>query len=364
MKSDPFYFEIKDVMTQFVAAFNDIVIKRHNKYREPRSKVKVRYVYAPKQRVVHDLTNKARHLTLPVVAVSINSITRDPERIFNKIYGQYMSTHERNYLTSKSEDEISTQHVPQPVPINIDVNMSILARYQTDIEQIISNFIPYNDPYIVISWKMPKEFYKRDVEIRSEVLWNGTLSMDYPETLSSTEPYRLSCDTSFTVKSWLFKKAADTPISDIYKITTNMTPTFNFDAPYHNDLTQTSYTNTFGPPLTAAPYITDVSTSTGAVNIQGYNMLNTTSAYISSNDINQLSGVEVKMHEGREISTHYPAFTGVPVDFKILNDNEIIIESIKTDDNIIVDIILQNDGGYTTAVNSSHHSDDVVIRKQ
>ena len=32
MKESPFYFEIKDIMTQFVAAFNDIVIKRHNKY--------------------------------------------------------------------------------------------------------------------------------------------------------------------------------------------------------------------------------------------------------------------------------------------------------------------------------------------
>lgn len=361
MKSDPFYFEIKDVMTQFVAAFNDIVIKRHNKYREPRSRVRVRYVYAPKQRVVHDLTNKARHLTLPVVAVSINSISRDPERVFNKIYGQYMSTHERNYLTSKGDDEINTYHVPQPVPINIDVSMSILARYQTDIEQIISNFIPYNDPYIVISWKMPKEFYKKDVEIRSEVLWNGSLSMDYPETLSSSEPYRLSCDTSFTIKSWLFKKAAETTVSDIYKITTNITPTLDFIAPYHNDLTQTSYTNTFGPPLTAAPYITDVTTSSENINIQGYNMINTTNAYISANEINQLSGVEVIMHEGKEISTHYPAFTGVPVDFKIHNDNEITINSIETSDNLVIDIIIQNEGGYTTAIRSAHHDDDVVI---
>ena len=37
MKSDPFYFEIKDMLTQFVAAFDGIVIKRFNKEREAES---------------------------------------------------------------------------------------------------------------------------------------------------------------------------------------------------------------------------------------------------------------------------------------------------------------------------------------
>ena len=164
MKSDPFYFEIKDVMTQFVAAFNDIIIKRHDKYREARNRLKVRYVYAPKQRVIHDLTNKARHLTLPVVAVNIAGISRDPSRVFNKIYGQYLSEFERKYKTSETQGKNLSYHVPQPVPININVSMSILARYQTDVEQIISNFIPYNDPYIIISWKLPSSFYSKDVE--------------------------------------------------------------------------------------------------------------------------------------------------------------------------------------------------------
>ena len=31
MKSDPFYFEIKDMITQFIAAFDGVTIKRFNK---------------------------------------------------------------------------------------------------------------------------------------------------------------------------------------------------------------------------------------------------------------------------------------------------------------------------------------------
>ena len=132
MKDKPFYFEVKDVMTQFVAAFNDIIINRHQKDRSVKSRLKVRYVYSPKQRVVHDLVNKARHLTLPVVAVNIDKISRDESRVFNKLTGAYFTSGEptkRDHGSAPPE----TSHMPQPVPINIDVSMSILARYQTDI---------------------------------------------------------------------------------------------------------------------------------------------------------------------------------------------------------------------------------------
>ncbi len=73
-------------MTQFIAAFNDVTINRYNKDREVKDKIHVRYVYAPKQRVLHDMVNKNQHITLPAIAVSIGGISRDSTRVFNKIY--------------------------------------------------------------------------------------------------------------------------------------------------------------------------------------------------------------------------------------------------------------------------------------
>lgn len=353
MRSSPFYFEVKDAITQFVAAFNDIVIKRHDRYRNTRSHVKVRYVYSPKQRVIHDLTNKARHITLPVVAVSTSSISRDESRVFNKLYGTYMSEQERHPSFPRTDKAAVSYNIPQPVPVNISVNMSILARYQTDIEQILSNFIPYNDPYIMISWKVPAPFFPKEQEIRSEVLWSGDINMDYPDQLSSNEPYRLSCDTSFTIKTWLFKRASEQPISNIYKITTNTTPVLSFD-----DLdgdTQSSTTNTFGPPLTAAPYITHVGEYGDMRTVMGYNFQSTTNVYLSSTEINQLSGQHVDPHGDRQISTHFPAFTGVPVDFDMVNDNIINVDTTILSDNKPTDIIILNAGGYGSINLSDHH---------
>ena len=62
MKNQAYYFEIKDIVTQFVSAFNDVVINRYNKNKNVVDRINVRYVYAPKERVLHDLVNKSQHL--------------------------------------------------------------------------------------------------------------------------------------------------------------------------------------------------------------------------------------------------------------------------------------------------------------
>ena len=81
MKSRPFYFEIKDMLTQFVAAFDDIVIGRFNRNREEKDRINVRYVYAPKQRVLYDIINENKTLTLPVVSVNVTGVSRDETRV-------------------------------------------------------------------------------------------------------------------------------------------------------------------------------------------------------------------------------------------------------------------------------------------
>ena len=61
MKNRAFHFEIKNLLTQFVAAFDDVVISRYNKDREAKQDIEVRYVFAPKQRVMYDIINKAQN---------------------------------------------------------------------------------------------------------------------------------------------------------------------------------------------------------------------------------------------------------------------------------------------------------------
>jgi hypothetical protein len=200
MKANPFHFEIKDLLVQFVAAFDDVVIGRYNRNREKLDRIGVRYVYAPKQRVLHDLVNKPQQRSIPAIAVSIAGISRDNERVFNKLAGSWYA---RN--PNLPDALLKSDYMPQPVPIDIAIKMSVITKYQTDMDQILTNFMPYTDPYIVISWKNPDKSLSVNQEIRSAVEWSGSIAMDYPTDISKDNFYRVTADTEFTIKGWVFK---------------------------------------------------------------------------------------------------------------------------------------------------------------
>lgn len=210
MKESPYYFEIRDILNQFVAAFDDVTIKRFNKNRDPEKQIDVRYVYAPKSRILHNLVNKAEHITIPAIGVTVGGIKRAENRVFNKNYGIYL------------KNQNDAQLIKSPIPIDITVNMSIITRYTADMDQIISNFVPYNNPYVVISWKVPSSQVGNfdDLEIRSHVMWNEDISYEYPNDYDDSSPYRLITNTSFTIEGWLFKDHQD-PSKPIYYIDTN-----------------------------------------------------------------------------------------------------------------------------------------------
>lgn len=194
MKNYTYNFEIKDILTQFVAAFDDTVIKRYNKDREPRQDLEVRYVFAPKQRVMYDIINKAQNITLPVVTVDLKSVSYDSERSFNKVNKLY------NY-----RNEVDNTQVHMPTPVNLEVSMSIIGRYMQDVEQIITNFVPYTNPYIILAWKEPSS-RSEDIEIRTEVLWDENISLNTPTETTYSDKFRVVADTSFTIKTWLFRE--------------------------------------------------------------------------------------------------------------------------------------------------------------
>ena len=68
MTKRPFHWEIKDLLIQFIAAFDEVVIGRYDKNRSEKSTINVRYVYAPKEKVLFD--------AIIIFALLIKSCTR------------------------------------------------------------------------------------------------------------------------------------------------------------------------------------------------------------------------------------------------------------------------------------------------
>lgn len=217
MLQQSYHFEIKDLIASFIDAFDGTVIRRFNKNRDAESQIKVRYLYAPKQRVLFDIVTPGQNLTLPVVAITITGLNRDENRVFNKIAGFYV-----NQATRIEDSSAQTSYFRTPTPVDIGINMSILTRYQTDMDQILSNFIPFNNPYIIISWQIPTAYNLAvPQEIRSEVLWNGTVNLNYPVDQDPNSKSLIVADTSFTIKGWIFP--AESPdVKNIFYINTDL----------------------------------------------------------------------------------------------------------------------------------------------
>ena len=81
--------------------------------------------------------------------------------MFNKIPGFYYSK-----APSVSGGSIDSDHLKTPLPVNVGINMSIMTKFQTDMDQIISNFAPYNNPYIVMRiWKEVRDFWNEKITL-------------------------------------------------------------------------------------------------------------------------------------------------------------------------------------------------------
>lgn len=165
----------------------------------------------PKNRVLYDIVNQAKNITLPVIAMEQTSLKRDSGRIQFK--------DQKIMLPNMGSNKLSK--IPTPVPVSMDVKVSIVANYKEDIDQIVHNFIPWCNPYFIISWKVPPDFGMDFVdELRTEVSWSGIVDFENPTNISNADKYKIVGNTTFTIKGWIFP-ALEIPQAPIYVVNTN-----------------------------------------------------------------------------------------------------------------------------------------------
>lgn len=357
MKNYTFNWEIQTLLEQFVAAFNDVIIKRYNKEKNvipPLSGIKVNYVYGPKQRVFNSLQTPAPGgLTVPAIAVSIGGISRDNNRVFNKNDGFAVPYN----ITATPADFI--KKIPQPVPLNINVNMTMITRYQSDMDQLISNFAPYCDPYIVISWKVPTlDGTLSPYEIRTEVLWSGNINLSYPNDAGPNTPFRIVADTSFVIKGWIFKKIDET-YKKIYVINSDYNAVNNTQENLLTDIDDYStewFTISARPqpkritPYKAIAFQSPLSGNAINVNVFGKSFFDVTNVYVSASNFAMFDNITYfnPFSAIGSLSAKYPAFYGIVIPtFTLFNENFLTFELPELPNTTgFLDIIVENEAGY------------------
>jgi hypothetical protein len=331
------------MVTMFINAIDQAVIKRYNKDRVPEDQIKVRFVYSPKQRVLNDLLNKAQNLELPVVAVSIAGISRDVNRVFNKLQGSYFV----------GSDPRFSRNLSQPVPIDLAINVNILTRFQQDMDQILSNILPYCDPYFVISWRtesVPNQ------EIRSTVVWNGQANVTYPNDLNAGQSARVAADLSFTIKGWLFKTAPDQGDANIYTIISDYSSLSALTTQYAlsalDENTERFIINGYPNPVYASPNFINLRTPK-TINVYGDYFKRITNVYLSGNTLNGMS-LQRPFSGAPTLSAEYVPFYGIKLNqesYRVSNENLISVSVPSLTAGGHLDIIVENQAGYSVLPN-------------
>lgn len=186
-----YHGDIRNMIQHFISAFDGTIVKRFNKSRSPVDQIKVNYLYGVKSPTLYDKVGQADVVKLPIVAVRVTGMKRDSSRIRNK----------EELLRYKDKD--GTYITLEAIPWNISIEMTILCRYQEDLDQIITNFAVNTNPYIV--YKSREPISNRDLRI--EVVWDGDAAITYPgdEQTPKDYPHRITASANFIIKGYLFK---------------------------------------------------------------------------------------------------------------------------------------------------------------
>tara|TARA_R110002126_G_scaffold117349_1_gene257111 strand:- start:7878 stop:8663 length:786 start_codon:yes stop_codon:yes gene_type:complete len=252
-----------------------------------------------------------------------------------------------------------------------------------DMEQIISNFVPYTNPYIVLAWEEPTSLSGAPVEIRTEVLWNQNITLNNPTETTYSEKFRVVGDTSFTIKGWLFrtKNELSSPVYFIEQNFVNVDNRFNFQQPlssldYDNFFTNlSSIAETETVNLSGIPELTNIYFNASGSNVIETNGDPVTIAKTASDlevySYTFLGGnyneTEFVMLSSNDTSL-YTSFTGISTLYTgllsgfilpnsawnvITNDVMNITFPYLSGSNSRFDLIIKNPAGFTTSANIS-----------
>jgi len=184
--------EFRTSTAQLLDVFSSIVIDRRDNKNVVQELIRVPCVFGQRDRVLKSLENRDKTLKIPLITLSVNSMTRDNTRAYD--------------LQQRLRYQGTSDGIPQliknsPVPMNIGFTLSIVTKTHSDLDQIVSNFIPFCNPDFYVVWPHPKQPTKN---IKSQVVWDGDLQVDWPEEVTENDPYRIIANTQFTYKTWIF----------------------------------------------------------------------------------------------------------------------------------------------------------------
>lgn len=178
----------------FAKIFSNITLQRLDKTSKNIVRnVKVPCVFGKRSRILKNWENESKRgsLTLPLIAISRTGYTRNPERLNNL----------HNEVLHESTSKYRNYNLLTPIPIDISYDVSVIAKYPSDIDQIASNFLVFFNNDIFVTCEHSKYY---NVRLTNQIVLNDSINEEHPDELDGTNDDIITTTFQFTFKTFLF----------------------------------------------------------------------------------------------------------------------------------------------------------------
>lgn len=194
--------------------FNDIVIQRRKHkqdrdYSKPinikdilQKNIQVPCIFGDRSTILKSLENHEGAIKLPLIVLQSSNIKTDQIRIADLHIDLIYQRDQQFTRLAKDHPLYSPYDLRRrrPLPITIEYEISLIAKYKEDLDQMMTNWMVHCRPDLYVKWWHPRD---KSMPLESEILWSQSLSYKKPEE-QVTSKYQYEATSNFTFKTWVF----------------------------------------------------------------------------------------------------------------------------------------------------------------
>lgn len=192
MEVQSFNVELAIANMMFKRVFNNIKIERTHANGEVKI-IDVACKLGQRSRILKGFENSNRKGTykLPMIVINRNGYTRNGDRLnnlHNEVKYEISSTDRRYDLLT-------------PIPIDISYEVSVIAKYPSDVDQIASNFMVFFNSNTFISAQHPKY---EGIRLNNKIIMDDAVSEEHPDEIDGSANDFHTSTFTFTFQTFLF----------------------------------------------------------------------------------------------------------------------------------------------------------------
>lgn len=187
MEVESYNQELIYANTLFKRLFNNITITQNNK------KIKFKCLLGNRSRIFKNLENaeKNAEYELPMIIIERNGITKNDERLANV-------NNEVKYAQTAGR---FNYNIYTPVPIDISYTVTIVSKYQDQVDRAVSNFIPFFNKDLYVRCQHPKF---EGIEFTNQVIMDNSINEEVLSEIDSSQDDIKIATIGFTYKTYMF----------------------------------------------------------------------------------------------------------------------------------------------------------------